>query len=109
LQAFNTCDFWFPRDIETYGNNIRQHITNLGYGVSDVRNISRNDIRDTIYRLADHEIQKKRAEAAKTAYAVAYVKFIDQLQKLGQTLPLIGETVDEGTRERYRKSLDKGV
>ena len=109
LQGFNTCDFWFPRDAEAYGANMRQHVTNLGYGVSDSRNTSRNDIRDTIYRKEDHDVQKKRAEDARTAYTVAYAKFLEELRAEGQKLPLTGETVDDETKARYAKILDGGV
>jgi hypothetical protein len=109
LQGFNTCDFWFPRDFETYGANLRQHLTNLGYGVSDTRNTTRNDIRDTIYRQSDHEAQKKRVETAKTAYTVAHAKFMEALKAAGQELPLVGDTVDDETKARYAKILDGGV
>jgi len=109
LQGFNTCDFWFPRDFETYGANLRQHLTNLGYGVSDQRNTTRNDIRDTIYRKEDHEAQQKRAEDAKAAYLVAHAKFMEALKAAGQELTLVGDTVDDETKARYAKILDGGV
>jgi hypothetical protein len=109
LQSFNTCDFWFPRDVDRYDSNMRQHITNLGYGVSDSRNTSRNDIRDTIYRKEDHDAQKKRVEAAKNAYAIAHTRFMEELRRQGQALPCVDDAIPDGMKERYEQALKGGV
>ena len=108
VQAFNTCNYWFPNDAESYTSAMRQHITNLGYGIKDTRNTSRNDIRDTIYRAEDHEKEKKRAEEAKRVYFQAYAKFKTDLLKLAGKVPLTENAVDEKIQEYWKKMLDDG-
>jgi hypothetical protein len=87
---------------------MRQHVTNLGYGVSDHRNTSRNDIRDTIYREEDHVKEKARAEQVKMAYTQAYNKFQSELVKLAANAKLHEGTLDEATTEDWKKVLDDG-
>jgi hypothetical protein len=109
IQAFNTCDYWFPRDPAVYEANLRQHCTNLGYGVKDVRNTSRNDLSDTVYRKEDHEAQKKRAEEAKAAYAVAFANFRDDLCRAGEHNKLAEDKADAGISEFLKERLSTGV
>lgn len=109
LQAFNVCDWWFPQDPERYAQAMKQHCTNLGYGVDDNRNTTRNELRDVVYAEADHEAQKKRAEAAKRDYIAAYRNLMDSLRAKGEKLPLIGDTVEEDERKRYRDAIEGGV
>jgi hypothetical protein len=108
VQGFNTCKYWFPIDSDRYSSAMRQHVTNLGYGVNDNRNTSRNDIRDTIYREEDHEKEKQRAETAKTAYIQAYSKFMSELTKLATEAPLHEATLDENTVFSWKAVLDDG-
>jgi len=108
LQGFNVCDYWFPRDAKTYGSNLRQHVTNLGYGVSDRRNTDRNDIRDTIYRKDDHEAEKARADRAKLVYGQAYEKFIDDLSSLADGSPLHEDALTEEQSKAWKERLDDG-
>lgn len=113
LQGFNVCDYWFPRTAETYTSNMRQHVTNLGYGVKDRRNTSRNDITDTIYCKEDHDLQKKRAEQAKAAYTMHYSKCMDNLLNAGLKLVIVDDKTDETKlaelKEHYSKVLAGGV
>ena len=105
LQAFNACDLWYPREVKRYESNLRQHITNLHYGVGDDRNTSRNDIRDTVYTEADHKLECDRAEKAKVAYANAYQRFISDMKEVAKKVPLVEETSSELTEE-WKKVLD---
>lgn len=105
VQAFNTCDVWVPRDPKTYESNMRQHITNLGYGVNDRRNTSRNDLRDTIYRKEDHEAEKVRAERARVAYEQAYLKWSEEMRGLVDAVPLAAGQ-DEDATKRWLEVLD---
>jgi hypothetical protein len=109
VQAFNTCGYWIPREPTDYDSNIKQHTTNLGYGVKDRRNTSRNDITDTIYCEEDHVAQKLRGEEAKQAYTLAYSKFLEELREIGGLLPLVEEKADEAMTEEYKKVLQGGV
>jgi len=105
LQAFNVCDLWYPREVKRYESNMRQHITNLHYGVGDGRNTSRNDIRDTVYTEADHKLECDRAEKAKVAYANAYQRFMSDMKEAAKKVPLVEETSSELTDE-WKKVLD---
>ena len=87
---------------------MKQHVTNLGTGVKDKRNTSRNDLRDTIYRAEDNELQKARAEKAKKAYVTAYARMMKALQDAGKALPLVTE-MDDAVKEKYAAILDGGV
>jgi len=119
VQAFSTCvsadgteGYWFPRTPTEYGKNMTQHTTNLGYGVSDARNTTRRDIRDTIYRKEDHEAEKKRAERAKFVYASAFAKFMDDLGKLSQGRMALSDDFTDGQkaelRQHFQEILDDG-
>ncbi|MEN6622300.1 MAG: hypothetical protein ABFD50_12195 [Smithella sp.] len=88
LQAFNVCNLWFPRGVDRYESNIRQHVTNLHYGVRDHRNTDRNDIRDTVYTEEDHQKEVARAEEAKKAYVNAYNRFMSQLREEAKKVPM---------------------
>lgn len=105
LQAFNVCDMWFPREIARYESNMRQHTTNLHYGVGDHRNTDRNDLRDTVYTEADHKLEVARAEKAKVAYANAYQRFLKNLKEAAETVPLV-ETMTPELTEHWKKVLD---
>lgn len=102
VQSFNTCDLWIPRDPDEYEKAMRQHVTNLHYGVKDRRNTSRNDIRDTVYMEEDHKAEIKRAEAAKKAYMHSYGKFWDDLRKVAERW-----TVSEQSPEKTKEWLEK--
>jgi hypothetical protein len=104
VQAFNTCNLWFPRDPKTYGSNMKQHATNLGYGVADVRNTSRNDIRDTVYTAEDHELERKRSERACIVYEQSYIKTMDDMKELAKAVPLAAGGPEES--EEWQKILD---
>lgn len=104
VQAFNTCKIWMPRDSNRYESNIKQHVTNLGFGVGDRRNTSRNDIRDTIYTKEDHELERKRSERARIVYEHAYMKTMDDLRLLAEKVPLATGSMDEV--EQWKKILD---
>lgn len=106
LQAFNTCDVWFPRDPRTYESNMRQHVTNLGYGVADTRNTSRNDIRDTVYRKEDHEAEKVRVERARVAYEQSFIKWRSEMAALVDAVSLAGGSADEAATWRWAERLD---
>jgi hypothetical protein len=108
LQAYNECDYWFPRKPSSYSSNIKQHVTNLGYGVTDRRNTDRNDIRDTIYREEDHEAERKRAERAKVVYANAYEKFMSEMTKFGKKVSVSDGALDEKDVEAWKARLDDG-
>lgn len=119
VQAFNTCvgadgkeGYWFPRTAIEYGKHLTQHVTNLGYGVSDARNTTRRDIRDTVYREEDHAAEKKRAERAKAVYAAAFAKFVEDLGKLSQGRRAAGDDLTdeqkEQVREHFRQVLNDG-
>lgn len=105
LQAFNVCDLWYPRDLARYESNMRQHITNLHYGVKDTRNTMRNDIKDTVYTEDDHKAEIARADRAKVAYANAYQRFVKALKEAAAELPLVEEMTPELT-EQWQKVLD---
>lgn len=105
LQAFNVCDMWFPRAITRYDSNLRQHTTNLHYGVADNRNTDRNDIKDTVYTEADHKLEIARADKAKVAYANAYQRFYKSLREVAATAPLVEAMTPELT-EHWQKVLD---
>jgi hypothetical protein len=107
LQAYNTCEWWFPRDGKRFGSNMKQHGTNLKYGVEDWRNTSRQDIRDTIYRQEDHDKEVKKLESTKAAYSAAWQQFVDDLQALAEETPLY-DKVPEAVREEFGKLLDRG-
>ena len=102
LQAFNVCNLWYPRPLSRYESNMRQHVTNLHYGVKDRRNTKRNDIKDTIYTEADHKLEIARADAAKLDYANAYQKFLADMRALAEHTPM-GDTL---TLEHWQKVLD---
>lgn len=104
LQAFNTCDLWFPRDLKRYESNMRQHITNLHYGVKDTRNTSRNDIRDTVYTEEDHKAEMKRAEDAKVSYANAYQRLMKRLRETAAAMPIVEGSIE--TTEAWKAVLD---
>lgn len=108
VQAHNTCKYWFPADTDTYSSNMKQHVTNLGYGVQDRRNTERNDIRDTIYREEDHKKERERAEKAKMEYFQAYNDFMAKLVKLADKAPLYGESLDEKQTQEWKDRLDDG-
>jgi hypothetical protein len=91
--------------VKRYESNLRQHITNLHYGVGDGRNTSRNDIRDTVYTEADHKLECDRAEKAKVAYANAYQRFMSDMKEAAKKVPLVEETSSELTEE-WKKVLD---
>ena len=105
VQAFNTCDVWVPRDPKKYESNMRQHVTNLGYGVNDKRNTSRNDLRDTIYRKDDHESEKARADKARVVYEQAYLKWAAEMRGLVDAAPLAAGQ-DEAVTKRWLEVLD---
>jgi hypothetical protein len=105
LQAFNVCDLWFPRDLKRYEGNMRQHVTNLHYGVKDDRNTSRNDIKDTVYTEDDHKAEVKRAEQAKVSYANAFQRFLKNLKDEAAKAPFVEEMTPELT-EHWKKVLD---
>jgi len=105
VQAFNTCRMWYPRDIKRYEGNIRQHMTNLHYGVQDGRNTSRNDIRDTVYTEEDHKKEILRSEDAKIAYANNFNRLLLELRLESTKSPLVQEVTPEIT-EYWRKILD---
>jgi hypothetical protein len=81
VQGFNTCDVWFPRDGSSYSKSISQHVTNLGYGVKDFRNLNRGEqnIEDNVYTEEDHEVQRERAEKVKVQYQRLLLWFENQL------------------------------
>lgn len=106
VQAFNTCDVWFPRDPKAYEQNIKQHTTNLGYGVADTRNTSRNDIRDTVYRAEDHEAERKRAERVRIVYEQAYIKAMEELKELAKNALLYSGPLDEEGVKVWQEVLD---
>lgn len=105
LQSFNVCDLWFPRTLIRYESNMRQHTTNLHYGVDDTRNTSRNDIKDTVYTEEDHNAEVERAEKAKVAYANALQRFLKDLKDEAAKVPLVEEMTPELT-EHWKKVLD---
>lgn len=105
LQAHNVCDLWFPRDLSRYESNMRQHTTNLHFGVQDTRNTSRNDIKDTVYTEEDHKAEVARAEKAKVAYANALQRFLKNLKDEAAKAPLVEEMTPELT-EHWKKVLD---
>lgn len=109
LQAHNVCDWWFPREPDRYAQGMKQHCTNLGYGVADRRNTTRNELRDVVYTADDHENQKKRAETAKRMYVAGYRNLLDGLRLAGEALPLIGDSVDDDIKSKYLKVLEGGV
>ncbi len=78
LQAHNVCNLWYPRDIGRFEQNMKQNTTNLHYGVTDERNTSRNDIRDTVYTEEDHQKAVVIADKIKKAYAVGYQYFLGE-------------------------------
>lgn len=118
VQAHSTCvsadgkeGYWFPRKPGAYSKQMTQHVTNLGYGVSDHRNTGRQDIRDTIYTADDHKAQRKRADEARKAYEAAYSKFMSDLGKMSPASTFSGELTDEKKaelREHFQKVLDEG-
>ena len=99
LQSHNVCDLWYPRDPSTYESNMKQHITNLHFGVKDGRNTSRNDIKDTVYTEDDHKAEMIRADRAKVAYANAFRKFQMDLKELAGKKELVAEMTPELTAE----------
>jgi len=105
LQAHNVCDLWYPRDPGTYESNMKQNITNLHFGVTDGRNTSRNDIKDTVYTEEDHKTEMIRADRAKVAYANAFRKFQMDLKELAGKKGLVDEMTPEMTAE-WVKVLD---
>lgn len=105
LQAFNICELWYPREVKRYESNMRQHITNLHYGVKDTRNTSRNDIRETVYTEADHKNECDRADKAKVAYSNAYQRFMSDLIKAAKEVPLV-EGMSPELTEEWKKVLD---
>ena len=106
VQAFNTCGVWFPREAKTYESNLRQHTTNLGYGIDDHRNTSRNDIRDTVYRKEDHEAERKRSERARIVYEQAYIKTMEELKELAKQAPLNVGALDDESVKKWQEVLD---
>lgn len=108
VQGFNTCNYWFPPDPNKYESHMRQHVTNLGYGVEDKRNTERNDIRDTIYREDDHKKEKERAEQAKSLYTQAHSGFISKLTSLAEKAKVHGTSLEQEELEAWRKVLDDG-
>ena len=108
VQGFNTCNYWFPVDPTRYGSQMRQHITNLGYGVEDKRNTERNDIRDTVYREDDHKKEQERAETAKSVFTQAHSGFLSKLTSLAEKAKVHGTTLEPEELEEWRKVLDDG-
>ncbi len=112
VQAFNTCNYWFPRLPETYNSNVKQHMTNLGYSVTDRRATDRADVRDTAFRKEDLKVQKQKADRMKMVYAQAYAKFLADLSKLGGNRKALDDSfTDEAkqqVREHFGKVLDDG-
>jgi hypothetical protein len=106
VQGFNTCSWWFPRDPKRYASNMKQHVTNLGYGVDDRRNTSRKDIRDTIYREDDHKAEKVRADVAVDAYRRGHRWFMLTLKEKAAKETLHERATDE-VKEKYRRVLDE--
>lgn len=102
VQSFNTCNYWFPNTPERYGKALTQHITNLGYGVTDSDDIVRGN---TAYTKEDHLKEKARADLAKKDYSQLYVKFIDDLTKLADEKPLHEGPLDEAAVEEWKKVL----
>jgi hypothetical protein len=105
LQAFNFCDLWFPRHPDRYAKGIMQHVKNLHFGVDDRRNTERMDIRDTIYTEDDHKAEVAKADNAKIAYENAYARFLDELRRAADKMP-VTEEVNEETMRHWKKVLD---
>jgi hypothetical protein len=106
VQGFNVCDFWFPRNDQEYSSNLKQHITNLGYGVEDFRNLSRKDGADMVYSKDDHVKEKKRAEQAKALYAVAYGGFMEKLKVMGSKAKKHGDKLEQSEIDEWSKKLE---
>jgi hypothetical protein len=112
VQGFNSCAYrpdggwWFPRDPKRYASNMKQHVTNLGYGVDDRRNTSRKDIRDTVYRADDHQAEKVRADKAVDAYRRGHRWFVLALKEKADKEVLHEKATDE-VREQYGRVLDE--
>ena len=119
VQAHSTCvsadgteGYWFPRTSKSYSKNMTQHITNMGYGVSDKRNTGRQDIRDTVYNADDHKAQRVRADKARTSYAAAYAKFMSDLAALSKRRVSASNKLTDKQKkelqEHYQQVLNAG-
>jgi hypothetical protein len=106
LQAFNVCNLWFPRGADRYESSLRQHTTNLHYGVQDHRNTDRNDIKDTVYTEEDHQKEVARAEEAKKAYVNAYNRFMSLLREEAKKVPLTEVTETSEMDNHWKEVLD---
>ena len=103
VQAHTTCKMWTPRGLHSFDSNLKQHITNLRYGVNDSRNLNRNDITDTIYTAEDHKLEILRAEKLKTAYLYEYKKYLEGLVKMADGMV----ACDSISAEDSQKWMDK--
>ena len=79
--SHNTCSRWYPVNNDTYGNNLKSSISNLGCGVD--RYVDK-DISQFNYTKDMHDDNKKMAEKLKQNYRVGINNFEELLKaKIG--------------------------
>lgn len=91
VMSHNWCKKWMPVEPSRYSSALKQHVTNLGFGVEDYRNTERRDkeIDDMVYKKEDHEKQKDKATKLKGAYSVQYGRFREELSEKAKSLPIV--------------------
>ena len=104
VQGFTTCDAWFPRNSDRYDQNMKQHLTNLHYGVKDARNTERPEIDDVVFKESDYLNERKRADKAKGAYLVACREFEQAIKEEASKVKFV-EDMSQEEIDAFKENL----